>query len=165
MNASSPTQAETAERLDTILASVLLLVAACFRILGVRTVPLWNRISRSRRNLAHLLARLAAGHKPRIRKPAAIAAEAAPTQPAPTPLGGAVTMPIPRRPLWLVIQLGYRAAGFGSQLNHLLHEPGVAETLAAPPRHRPHPAPALPHARRRPAARPPPAAPPGGIAP
>ena len=69
MNINPPAQTEMApseltQQLDTILASVLLLIAAQFRILGIITVPLWNRISRSRQRLARLLAHLAAGRLP-----------------------------------------------------------------------------------------------------
>ena len=61
MNINPPAQTEMApseltQQLDTILASVLLLIAAQFRILGIITVPLWNRISRSRQRLARLCA-------------------------------------------------------------------------------------------------------------
>ena len=134
MNINPPAQSEMApseltQQLDTILASVLLLIAAQFRILGIITVPLWNRISRSRQRLARLLAHIAAGRLPRIR-PLGIR----PRSDAPrTEPNGAPAMPIPRRLLWLVIKLGYHAAGYGSQLNHLLQTPGVAETLAASP--------------------------------
>ena len=134
MNINPPAQTEMAPseltpQLDTILASVLLLIAAQFRILGIITVPLWNRISRSRQRLARLLAHLAAGRLPRIRPP-----DNRPRPDAPrTEPNGAPAMPIPRPLLWLVIKLGYHAAGYGSQLNHLLQTPGVAETLAASP--------------------------------
>ena len=134
MNINPPAQSEMApseltQRLDTILAFVLLLIAASFRILGSTTVPLWNRISRSRQRLARLLAHLAAGRLPRLRAPRTSARATTPL----TAPNGAAVMPIPSRRLWLVIKLGYRAAGFGSQLNYLLQTPGVAETLARSP--------------------------------
>ncbi len=134
MNINPPAQSEMApselaRRLDAILASVLLLVAAQFRVLGLVTGPLWNRISRSRQRLARLLAHLVAGRLPRIRAPRVQTRPATP----PAEPNGAAIMPVPARRLWLVIKLGYHAAGFGSQLNTLLHVPGVAETLAASP--------------------------------
>ena len=133
MNTSPLTPKEIAERLDTILTSILMLVAARFRIIGAITAPLWNRISRSRQLLARLLAHIAAARPLRIRtariRPARPPVDAA----AAARLGGAAVIDLPRRPMWLVIKLGYEAAGFGSQLNHLLQTPGVAEILATSP--------------------------------
>lgn len=123
------TLAELALRLDTILAFVLRLIAAQSRIIGVITVPLWNRISRSRQRLARLLAHLAAGRLPRIRAPRRTTPPAGPRSEP----NGAAVMPIPSRPLWLVIKLGYQAAGLGSHLTYLLQAPGVAEVLASSP--------------------------------
>ena len=122
---------ELATQLESILFPLMLMIAAQFRILGVLTNPVWTRISRARRRLSVLLAHLAAGRAPRLRaprprppRPAAIPAEDRRTPPPRTPLG-------PTGKLFLVKRLGYHAAGFGSQLQHLLHRPGMAETLAA----------------------------------
>ena len=38
---------------------------------------------------------------------------------------------LPRKLGWLIALLGYEAAGYGSQLRHLLTQPGVAAALAA----------------------------------
>ena len=38
-----------------------------------------------------------------------------------------------RRFAWVIARIGYQAAGFASQLNHLLQQPGIAEIIAASP--------------------------------
>ncbi len=108
-------------RLDSVLAPLLLLIAAKFRYLGRFTLPLWTRVSRARQRLARLLANLANGRLPR-RSP-----------PRPGRKGGAPAPYSPHGNLWLVRVLGYHAAGFGSQLQFLLNDPEFQATLAAAP--------------------------------
>ena len=123
---------EFARHADVILNSILLLIAASFRILGARTVPLWNRVSRTRQRLIRLLAHLAAGRLPRPhipRAPTALphaARERDPLTALPPPR-------LPRANLLLIKLLGYHAAGYASQLQHLLDQPGMAAALAAAP--------------------------------
>ena len=131
-NPSAPNpSADLARQADIILNSILLLIAASFRILGARTVPLWNRISRTRQRLARLLAHLAAGRLPRPHTPRPRAVPANP--PERDPLDAPPPPRLSRANLFLVKLLGYHAAGYASQLQHLLHQPGMAEALAASP--------------------------------
>ena len=131
-NPSAPNpSADLARQADIILNSILLLIAASFRILGVRTLPLWGRVSRIRQHLARLLAHLAAGRLPRPRtsRPETARAPARDRDPL-----DAIPPPrLPRAHLLLVKLLGYRAAGFGAQIQHLLDQPAMAASLAASP--------------------------------
>lgn len=120
--------ARLALQLDLILTSVMGLVAAMFRLLGPRTLPIWTRFSRSRRRLVNLLNALAEG-----RTSVGRARHAAPGAPTSPRRHGAPAPHLPRRPGWLVYTVGYRAAGFGSQLQHLLDDPATLATLAAAP--------------------------------
>ena len=104
-----------------IFTPLLQLIANRAPSLGVLTWPLHTRITRARNRLVRLLAALAAGRLPRLRAPG----NARP--------GGTPPLNIPRRPLWLVATLGYQAAGYGSQLQHLLNDPATLATLAAAP--------------------------------
>ena len=115
--------AEVARCLDGILFLLLALIAARFAILGRLTLPIWTRISRTRQRLLRLLTRIAAGHLPR-----------APRKPGAAPRRSGASAPFPnRRHGWLPIMLDHNARGLASQLNHLLHTPGVAEVIAAEP--------------------------------
>ena len=84
-------------------------------------VPLWNRINRAARRFERLMVGLAAGTLPKPRRSG-----------APRP-GGAHRNRLPTGRAWLVIALGYEAAGYASQLAALLAEPGAAELLARVP--------------------------------
>ena len=116
---------EVAARLDSILGSLLLLIAAQFRRLGLHTAPLWTRISRARQRLARLFTRLAErlaeGHLPR------------PHTPRPGRPGGPKPVPLPQGYAWVVRIIGYHAAGYGSQLQFLLAEPAMQQAIAAAP--------------------------------
>ncbi|MCC6718776.1 MAG: hypothetical protein IT555_12900 [Acetobacteraceae bacterium] len=115
-------QAEGLARgIDVILTNLLQLVIAGFRHLGPHARPVWTRISRARRRLAILLANLAAGRLPR------------PRAPRPGRRGGAPAPYIPRSRAWLVVALGYNAAGYASQLDVLLRDPATPAILAASP--------------------------------
>jgi len=115
--------AEVARCLDAILFPFLALMAARFALLGPLLMPVWTRVSRTRQRLLRLLTRIAAGHLPRPpRRPGA----------APRPSGAPAPFPN-RRHGWLAIMLDHNARGYASQLNHLLHTPGVADIIAASP--------------------------------
>jgi hypothetical protein len=94
----------------------------------------WLRVNRTRHRLERLLARVAAGWLPRPAAPRAAPAE--PRDPA-APRRTRVCAPalgrLPRVRAWLVRVAGYHAAGSGSQLEHLLTDPAMAEFLAAVP--------------------------------
>ena len=118
---------ELAGRLDAIFAAIALVVAAHFRILGPWTSPIWARFNRANRRLQALLAHLAAGrlprpHAPRERRPS-----------TPDPMNPAPQLPLPRAWARLVHKIGYRAAGYGSQLQAVLDDPAMLAVLAAAP--------------------------------
>jgi hypothetical protein len=112
----------------------------------------WKRVFHMRHVLEALLTRIAAGWLPRPRPARTIArtvgcgaagtAPPAPTSDAPPPppdapprvhVGPPPVAPWPRRHACLVQVVGYHAAGFGSQLNHLLTDPAMAELVATVP--------------------------------
>ena len=107
----------------SIFVGLLQLVANRAPSLGAFAIPLHSRISRTRNRFLLFLTRLAAGRFPRLRTPGAARK------------GGPAPANIPRRPLWLVAIIGYQAAGYASQLQHLLNNPETLTTLAAAPPH------------------------------
>ena len=115
--------ADFARRFAIILAALAALIARrCLReprllLLGV---PLWNRLNRTARRFERLIARLAAGRLP---KPRAPGRRGGPRRADPLPTGKG----------WLIRVLGYEAAGYASQLQALLTEPGAAGLLAQVP--------------------------------
>ena len=123
--------AEIAARLDCILALLMSVVAAHFRILGPLTLPLWTRISRTRQVFARLLALLAAGSTPR--RPGSRTWRRPPDAAPAPPIGAGPVPRLSRRFAWIVARIGYRAAGQAGQLDYLLQQPGVAAILAASP--------------------------------
>ena len=130
--ASSPHPAsELARKLDGIFVSIALMVAAQFRMLGPWTAPIWARLNRANRRLATLLGHLAADRLPRAHAPRAPGSRRTPA--APDPLAPAPLPPLPRAQAWLVRMAGYHAAGFGSQLQTLLHDPATIAILAMVP--------------------------------
>jgi hypothetical protein len=111
--------------------SLALLVAAQFRVLGPWTAPIWSRLNRANRRLAALLAHLAAGRLPRRRSPRPSGTCRAPA--ARDPLAPEPLPALPRAHGWLVRIVGYHAAGRGSQLQVLLHDPATIAVLQAIP--------------------------------
>jgi hypothetical protein len=103
----------------------------------------WKHIFRRRGRLEALLTRVAAGWLPRPPTPRPTTTAKQPTAPepvAPAPLApdrphiGPPTLGrLPRGRAWLVRIVGYQAAGFGSQLDHLLADPAMAEFVACVP--------------------------------
>ena len=108
-------------QMNLILGDLLPLIMQQILVLGDRTLPFWNRISRARQRLARLLTNLAAGRLPR------------PHTPRPNHNSGPRPIAIPTRPGWLIHTIGYRAGGFASQLNHLLQTPETQALLATAP--------------------------------
>ena len=117
-----PGASDLSARLVAILHSVTSLIFARHYLFAALAIPLNNRFARASRRLATLLARLANGtfraHK---------------HTPKSGTKGGPPPINLPRRRAWLVVKLGYHVAGFGSQLEHLLHDPQTQATLAAAP--------------------------------
>ena len=111
--------------LTVILTSICALLSLRVAVLGQFYNPIWTRFSRARRRLANIVARIAAGRAPRL------AASRAPDLRPAGQRGGSPAPYLPCRPAWLVATLGYHVAGYGSQLQHLLHDPATLETLAA----------------------------------
>jgi hypothetical protein len=93
----------------------------------------WMRVNRTRHRLERLLARVAAGWLPRPAAPRAPAEPRDPTVPRRTRVCAPALGRLPRARAWLVRVAGYHAAGSGSQLEHLLTDPAMAEFLAAVP--------------------------------
>ncbi len=112
---------EFARRIEMICATLITLVRRRYLTLGARTIPLWFRLQRASTRLVRLMDRLAAG----TLRPAR------PRRGKRTP--GVRTPQPPTANGWLVHQLGYHAAGCGSQLEALLREPDLAALLAAAP--------------------------------
>ena len=108
-------------QMNAILGALLPLIMQQILVLGDRTLPFWNRISRARQRLARLLANLAAGRLPRLGAP------------RPNNKGGPRPVAIPTRPAWLIHTIGYRAGGFASQFNHLMQNPETLALLASAP--------------------------------
>jgi hypothetical protein len=94
----------------------------------------FSRVFRTRHLLERLLARVATGWLPRPAAPRAVpAAPRDPSVPRRTRVCAPALGRMPRARAWLVRIAGYRAAGSGSQLDHLLTDPVMAEFLAAVP--------------------------------
>ena len=110
-----------AARLTPVILALLVLVAAKFRILGDTTTPLWNRISRIRQRLSRLLEAVAQGRRPRQRKPTPARAD--------RPRRERVKLPHPNHHGWLVAKLGWEAAAYTSQLQHVLEDPQSQSAL------------------------------------
>jgi hypothetical protein len=119
-----PPAAMLAARLTPVILALLALVRARVGILGDTTAPLWNRISRIRQRLSRLLDAIAQGRPPRTRKPT-------PTKPrSDPPKRERVKLPHPRQHGWLVAKLGWEAAAYTSQLQHVLMDPEAQAALA-----------------------------------
>ena len=108
-------------QVNAILGNLLPLIMQQMLVLGDRTLPFWNRISRARQRLARLLTNLAAGRLPRQ------------CTPRPNNQRGPRPVAIPTRPAWLIHTIGYRAGGFASQFEHLLRAPETLALLATAP--------------------------------
>ena len=117
---------ELAQRLGMILAALAALVAARFlRRPGLAglIIPLWRR-------LTHVARRFRAAMRPTVRRRLPVPRN--PTNKDATDKVATVRLPGGRG--WLVRELGYEAAGYGSQLEALLSEPAMRAALVAMPR-------------------------------
>lgn len=119
-----------ARRLDAILAPLGVFIFARMRFIGPWAIPIMTRLTRARRRLAHLFARIAAGTpapKPR------------PTLPRPTPphLENAAKSPpplrLPAKKGWLLSLLRHEAAFYTVNCETLLASPENQQFLAANP--------------------------------
>jgi hypothetical protein len=112
-----------AGRLALIVAGLAALIARAF-LRDPRLIPLIRplhaHLTRTARRFAALMALLAAGRLPRLRRPG----KSGPHHPRPR---------IPTTPAWLVATLHHEAAAYASQLSHLLDAPGMSELLDAAP--------------------------------
>ncbi len=116
---------EFGERLDSILAQLLPVIAAGLHRLVRFCVPVWNRVSRTRLRFVRLLAHIAAGRLPRQRAPR--------PDGQPAPKGGPPAPYIPRRRAWLVVHAGHNAAAAMWQIENLLRDPNTQALLATAP--------------------------------
>ena len=125
----TPTDAapETVRRFGVILGALATLIAARFLrrpdLLGL-IVPLWRWLNRAVRRLERAVAR------PEVARAVVAKREAKRERAAGVPAAG-VRLPGGRG--WLVRVLGHEAAGYASQLQHLLNEPEMQALLAARP--------------------------------
>ena len=112
-----------ARRFGLIIAGLRAVVASGLLrhpILSLIILPLYKRLGRATRRFDRLMARIAAGRLPQPRKH--------------THSGKTIAKPaIPTHHGWLVRALGHHGAAYGSQLQYLLAEPGMAELLAVCP--------------------------------
>src|ERR1035437_7089914 len=106
----------------TGLRAVLAARAAKDRALTALLVLVWNRLSRMATRFERLIAHWRAGTLPSPRPSRA----GQPRKHTPKPT-------LPTAPARLAAPVGYTAAGFGSQLQHALSDPELAEFLAAAP--------------------------------
>jgi hypothetical protein len=122
---------DVTRRLAAILGALAALVARAF-LKDIRhvacIVPLWNYIGRTARRFDRVMARLAAGQLHPATPRARTARPPSPRETTPRPPRG-----YPTNRDWLLAALRHEAAGYGSQLNHLLSEPETAALIAAAP--------------------------------
>ena len=110
-------------RLESIITPLRHLIYLRFALLGAFFLPLHARLGSTLRRLTRLLTRLATGSYPSPRP-------ARPGRPSGKPPIG-----LPQRHAWVIAILGYQAAGYASQLEHLLRDPATLAVLAAAPPH------------------------------
>ena len=118
---------DLARRVGLILAALAALVAARFLrrpTLSGLIVPLWRRLTHVARRLSATMTRPRQQRGATQTRPRRAALARLPLRPP---------MRLPQGRGWLVRELGYEAAGHGSQLQALLEEPAVAAVLAAHP--------------------------------
>lgn len=117
------TTPELALRLSLILAGLVALVARRFlrmpRLVGL-TIALCSRLGRAAWRFARMMTRKTAVRAPRVRAGLVARVRAR-----------AVGLPSGRG--WLVRELGWEAAGYGSQLQALLDDPAMQAVLVAMP--------------------------------
>jgi hypothetical protein len=129
---ASPTQAsapDLARRVGIVIATLRTVIGRGFAgkpHLIPLGAPLWNRLSRILKRFQDLMDRLAAGRLPQPRR-------GPHTGGAPHPENLQRGNPLPTNCGWLLIALGWEAAGCGAQLEHVLAEPAAAEILALIP--------------------------------
>ncbi len=127
--AAHPEADPLAARLRLILAGLRALVGL-WGLTPPVAIAVYNRMGRALARIERMLVRFRAGRlvagvsRPRAACPAS---PRAPRQKA---------VPAPRRFGWLVAAGGYRAACYGSQLQHLLAEPDMVALLEASPQAR-----------------------------
>ncbi len=119
-----PLAREIARQVEIILGGLLAMMEIRTHLLGLFAAPLCRRINRIRERLVRLLINLAEGRLPRPHTPRPAPAEPRTRKPV---------IPTPQAHLWIIRKLGWQASGFASQLNTLLHAPGMAATIAASP--------------------------------
>jgi hypothetical protein len=127
------------ERLAAIVAGLLNAVGkhSRFGLLWVIGGLVGRRIMKARKEALELIARIEKGT---LRRPSVRREEAAARKPMDEATRQRLVeqaekwRKMPRKPGWLVALVGYEAAGFGSQLSHLLQDEEMKRHLAATPR-------------------------------
>jgi hypothetical protein len=114
---------------DTVAAALRMVLAGLMAALGglgleaVQAVALYRRVSLVALRIERMLARFRAGRLLRVIGRAGRSGA----------IRGRANCTLPQRFGWLVRSGGYRAAGFGSQLQTVLAMPDMADLLAASP--------------------------------
>ena len=96
---------------------------------GAIVLLIWNRLGRIAQEFAVVAERVRAGTLPAGRRAAVASAPASPRPPRPPSPDG-----MPAGFAWLIRLGGWQAAGFGSQLQHLLSNPEMVALISAAPR-------------------------------
>ncbi len=121
------------ERFSLSIDGLLRAVAAAIvggRMNGAVILLVWTRIKRTETRVLALVAAIRAG---RVRGGWVVEARATCASAAPRAVPPAF-LKVPRSFAWLIVLVPYHAAGYASQLRHLLAEPDMVALLAATPR-------------------------------
>jgi hypothetical protein len=123
----TPPAGDVARRFALSIAGLLAVLGQVFARHPKPPVPalvLWNYLNRTRQRFEQLLARLAAGIRPRATRPQPARDRRPRTAPR---------VRLPRGKLWLRTTLGWQSGGYALQIEHLLNEPATATLVAGSP--------------------------------
>ena len=131
---TSTTPPAAADRFALIIGGLSRAVATQHRVglSGLLIIAIWSRLIRIANSFAALAARVRAGTLPAPRHRAS-----RPASSRPAPSGSPPSHPgspfLPRGFAWLIPLVPHEAAGFGSQLAHLLTDPEMTALVSAHP--------------------------------
>ena len=135
----STTPPAAADRFALIIGGLSRAVATQHRVglSGLLIIAIWSRLIRIATSFAALAARVRAGTLPAPRRRASRPASSRPASSPPAPSGSPPPRPaspfLPRGFAWLIPLVPHEAAGFGSQLAHLLTDPEMTALVSAHP--------------------------------
>ena len=130
----STTPPAAADRFALIIGGLSRAVATQHRVglSGLLIIAIWSRLIRIATSFAALAARVRAGTLPAPRRPASRPASSRPAPSSPPP-SHPVSPRMPSGFAWLIPLVPHEAAGFGSQLAHLLTDPEMTALVSAHP--------------------------------